>query len=379
MTIVVAIPKETAPLEKRVALEPGLVKKIQALGATILLEQHAGDAAFLPDAQFQGVEIVETASLWQRGQIFLLVQLPSLEVIRQLPKDSLVIATVAAYKHPERVQALAEQGVTTLAMELLPRISRAQAMDVLSSQATVAGYRAVLQAAQLSPRFFPMLTTAAGTIRPATVLVLGAGVAGLQAIATAKRLGAIVEAYDVRAATKEQVQSLGGKFIQLPVAAEGQGGYARELTAEEKAQQQALLEKHIQAADAIIATAAVPGRPAPKIISEAMVEGMKPGSVIVDIAAESGGNCALTVPGETVVHHNVTIAGPLNIASTLPYHASEMYARNLYNLLLLIVKNGEMQADWDDEILKGSLLTQAGEIVHAPTRELVNELMQNKR
>lgn len=379
MTIAIAIPKETAPLEKRVALEPGLVKKIQALGANILLEQQAGAAAFLPDAQFQGVEIVEAASLWQRGQIFLLVQLPSLEVIRQLPKDSLVIATVAAYKYPERVQALAEQGVTTLAMELLPRISRAQAMDVLSSQATVAGYRAVLQAAQLSPRFFPMLTTAAGTIRPATVLVLGAGVAGLQAIATAKRLGAIVEAYDVRSATKEQVQSLGGKFIELPVAAEGQGGYARELTAEEKAQQQMLLEKHIKAADAIIATAAVPGRPAPKIISEAMVEGMKPGSVIVDIAAESGGNCALTVPGETVLHRDVTIAGPLNIASSLPYHASEMYARNLYNLLLLIVKNGEIQADWDDEILKGALLTKAGQIVHSQTRELVNELLQNKR
>jgi NAD(P) transhydrogenase subunit alpha len=378
MTIVIAIPKETALLERRVAFEPGLVKKMQALGVALLMEKGAGEAAFLPDAQFQGVEFVEAASLWQRGQVFFMVQAPTMEVIAQLPKGSLLIAMVSAYRHPERVEALAKQGVTTLAMELLPRISRAQAMDVLSSQATVAGYRAVLQAAQLSPRFFPMLTTAAGTIRPATVLVLGAGVAGLQAIATAKRLGAIVEAYDVRAATKEQVQSLGGKFIELPVAAEGQGGYARELTAEEKAQQQALLTKHIQAADAIIATAAVPGRPAPKIITEAMVQGMKPGAVIVDIAAESGGNCAVTVPGEIISYQNVTIAGPLNIASTLPYHASEMYARNLYNLLLLIVKNGEIVADWEDEILKGALLTKDGQIVHAQTRELVEKSIENK-
>jgi NAD(P) transhydrogenase subunit alpha len=256
-------------------------------------------------------------------------------------------------------------------MELIPRISRAQSMDALSSQASVAGYKAALMAGSLLGRFLPMLTTAAGTIRPSKVLVIGAGVAGLQAIATAKRLGAMVEAYDVRAATKEQVQSLGAKFIDLEVKAEAAGGYARELTEEEKEKQQAILAKHIAEADAVISTAAVPGRPAPRIITAAMVEGMKPGAVILDLAADSGGNCELTQPGEEIIHNGVTVYGPLNVPSMLPVHASEMYAKNVFNFLSPMIKDGQLAIDWNDEVMTGSALTHQGEIKHEPTRRLV--------
>jgi NAD(P) transhydrogenase subunit alpha len=254
-------------------------------------------------------------------------------------------------------------------MELVPRISRAQSMDALSSQASVAGYQAALMAAQLSPRFFPMLTTAAGTIRPAKVLVIGAGVAGLQAIATARRLGALVEAYDVRAAAKEQVESLGAKFISVVSGAEGTGGYARELSEDEKKAQQEKLANVVAVADAVICTAAVPGRPAPKIISAEMVSRMKTGAVIVDLAAESGGNCELTQPGKTVSAHGVTLHGPLNVPSTMPVHASEMYAKNLLAILGLMIKDGELKPDWEDEVLKGSLYTHAGKIIHEATRK----------
>jgi NAD(P) transhydrogenase subunit alpha len=278
---------------------------------------------------------------------------------------------MAPHKEPERVAKMRDLGVTSLAMELVPRISRAQSMDALSSQAAVAGYKAALMAASLTGRFFPMLTTAAGTIRPAKVLVIGAGVAGLQAIATARRLGAMVEAYDVRAATKEQVESLGAKFVDMEIKAEGEGGYARDLTEEEKQRQQEILAQHVAQADAVITTAAIPGRPAPRIIPTAMVEGMKPGSVIVDLAAEGGGNCELTRPGEEVDHQAVTIYGPLNVPSMLPVHASEMYAKNLFNLLALMIQDGNLSPDWDDEVLAGSTLTRDGEIKHEPTRKLV--------
>jgi len=251
-------------------------------------------------------------------------------------------------------------------MELVPRITRAQSMDALSSQASIAGYMGVLMGAQLAPVFFPMLTTAAGTIRPAKVLVIGVGVAGLQAIATAKRLGAIVEAYDVRSATREQVESLGAKFIDTGVSAEGEGGYARELTDDEKQQQQDVLAKHIAMADVIISTAAIPGRPSPKIISEAMVENMKTGSVIVDLASEGGGNCELTKPGETFEYKDrVTIHGPLNVAGELPIHASEMYAKNLFNLVSpFISEDGNLQLDFEDDVIAGCVLTRDGAIVH---------------
>jgi NAD(P) transhydrogenase subunit alpha len=256
-------------------------------------------------------------------------------------------------------------------MELVPRISRAQSMDALSSQASVAGYKAALIAANTLEKFLPMLTTAAGTIRPAAVLVIGAGVAGLQAIATAKRLGAVVEAYDVRSATKDQVKSLGAKFIETGVSAEGAGGYARELTPEERQKQQEVLDARIAASDAVISTASVPGRAAPRIISRAAVERMRPGSVIVDIAAEQGGNCELTRAGETVLHNGVKVVGPVNLPATLPYHASEMYARNLFNLLKPAIVKGELAVDWQDEVFAGAVLTRDGTIVNEAARKSV--------
>jgi len=257
-------------------------------------------------------------------------------------------------------------------MELVPRISRAQSMDVLSSQAAAAGYQATLIAASTLNKFFPMLTTAAGTIRPAQVLVIGAGVAGLQAIATAKRLGAVVKGYDVRGATKEQVESLGAKFVETGVSAEGEGGYARELTDDEKAQQQEALEKEIAVSDVVISTAAIPGRPAPRIISAAAVEAMKPGAVIVDLAAETGGNCELTKAGETVVANRVKIVGPVNLAADLGRHASDMYARNLFNFIKpAISEEGELTIDWEDDVVASPALTRDGEIRHEPTREAI--------
>jgi len=259
------------------------------------------------------------------------------------------------------VPALVGAGLTGFSLEKLPRTTRAQAMDVLSSQAGMAGYKAVLIAAQLAPRYFPMLTTAAGTIRPSKVLIVGAGVAGLQAIATARRLGAQVEGFDVRPETREQIESLGGKFLDLGVSAAGEGGYARELTADERAEQQKRLAEHLKTVDVIVTTAAVPGRPAPRIITAAMVSGMKPGSVIVDLAAETGGNCELTRPGETIDSDGVTIAGPLNLASQGALHASEMYARNVFNFLALSLKDGQLTLDWNDELIARTCLAHAGE------------------
>jgi NAD(P) transhydrogenase subunit alpha len=267
------------------------------------------------------------------------------------------------------VAALASGKHTGFGMELIPRISRAQGMDVLSSQAAAAGYQATLIAASTLDKFFPMLTTAAGTIRPAKVLVIGAGVAGLQAIATAKRLGAIVTGYDVRSATKEQVESLGAKFVETGVSAEGEGGYARELTDEEKQQQQAALNKEIAVSDVVITTAAIPGRPAPKIITAEAVAAMSPGAVIVDLAAETGGNCVLTKAGETVIENKVKIVGPVNLPASLGRHASEMYARNLFNFISPAIKDGELNIDWEDEVFASAALTHDGEIKHAPTRD----------
>lgn len=370
MPIRVAILKETQPGENRVALVPGMVAKLASLGVDIALEAGAGDASYFPDALYPNVSVVQGGSIFQQADIVLCVQMPSVEQIGKMQEGCILICFAAAHSHPAEIRKLQEQKVTCFAVELIPRISRAQSMDALSSQASVAGYKAALMAASLTGRFFPMLTTAAGTIRPSKTLIMGAGVAGLQAIATCRRLGAIVEAYDVRKVTKEQVESLGAKFIELPVDAAAAGGYARELTEAEKAEAAALVAKHVAAANAVITTAAIPGRPSPKLISRAMVESMVPGSVIIDLAAEGGGNCELTSPGNTIVHQGVVISGPLNVPSMLPIDASEMYSKNLFNLLGLMVKGGEIALDWQDEII-ASALTHAGEIRHEATKAML--------
>jgi NAD(P) transhydrogenase subunit alpha len=282
-----------------------------------------------------------------------------------------LISFLYPHLNPIIVKKMLEKKITSFAMELVPRISRAQDMDALSSQATITGYKAVILAADNSKFFFPMLTTAAGSIRPAKVFIIGVGVAGLQAIATARRLGAQVSAYDVRPETKEQTESLGAKFLDTGVQATGEGGYARELTQEEKTKQADVLKKHIAACDVIITTAGVPGRPAPKILNTAMVESMKPGAVVVDIMADMGGNCELTKPGETVYHNDVAIIGPINIPSALAINASEMYARNLINLLSLMIKEGTLNLDWNDEIIAGSVVTHEGTIKNEPVKKLL--------
>jgi NAD(P) transhydrogenase subunit alpha len=310
----------------------------------------------------------DAAGVLGQADVLLCVQPPTLQQIQLLKPEAVVVGFLQPHAARGEIQALASRGITSFAMELVPRISRAQSMDALSSQAAIAGYKAVLIAANHLQKFLPMLTTAAGTIRPALVLVIGAGVAGLQAIATARRLGAVVEAYDVRSATREQVKSLGARFVETGVSAEGSGGYARELTEEEKRKQQAALDARIAAADAVVTTAAVPGRPAPKIILRGAVEQMRPGSVIVDIAAEQGGNCELTRAGETVDHQGVQIIGPVNLPATLAYNASEMYSRNLFNFLKPALRQGELSIDWTDEVFAQSCLTHQGEIRHEPTR-----------
>ncbi len=371
MTVVVGVLTETAARETRVAVVPEIAAKLKAAGVRVLIERGAGTAAHFPDALYADAEFSDAAGILGSADVLLKVQPPGLPEIDALKKGAVVIGYMQAYARPDLVRRLKERGITSFAMELVPRISRAQSMDALSSQASVAGYKAVLIAANTLERFLPMLTTAAGTIRPASVLVIGAGVAGLQAIATAKRLGAVVEAYDVRSATKDQVKSLGAKFIETGVSAEGAGGYARELTAEEKAKQQEVLDARIAVSDAVISTASVPGRAAPRIITAAAVQRMKAGSVIVDIAAEQGGNCELTEAGETVVHGGVKIVGPLNLPASLPYHASEMYSRNLFNLLKPALAKGELAIDWNDEVFAGCVLTHGGQIKHEATRKAV--------
>ncbi len=370
--LVLGVPRETQSGEARVALVPEVVNKFIALGHRVLMERGAGAAAQFPDSAYSNVEFVESASeVYGRADVLLKVQPITVAEASMLRAGTLHAGFMQPHNNLAAVSALRDQKITSFAMELVPRISRAQSMDALSSQASIAGYKAVLIAANALDKFFPMLTTAAGTIRPAQALVIGVGVAGLQAIATAKRLGAIVEAYDVRSATRDQVKSLGAKFVETGVTAEGTGGYARELTTEEKAKQQEVLDGRIAVADVVITTAGVPGRTAPRIISAAAVERMKPGAVIVDILAENGGNCELTRAGETVVHQGVKIVGPINLPSQLAYHASEMYARNLYNLLSPALKGGVLTIDWGDEVFAGTALTHAGAIKHEPTAKLL--------
>jgi NAD(P) transhydrogenase subunit alpha len=370
MAVTIGALRESAPQESRVSLVPEVADKLSKEGARVLLERGAGERARFPDSLYKNVTWADSAAqVLAEADVVLTVQPLTVEQIGQLKPGAVVIGFMQPYARRAEVAALKSRGLTSFAMELVPRISRAQSMDALSSQAAIAGYKAVLMAADHLQKFMPMLTTAAGTIRPAQVLVIGAGVAGLQAIATARRLGAVVEAYDVRAATREQVKSLGAKFVDTGVSADGSGGYARELTAEEKAKQQEVLDARIAAADAVVTTASVPGRPAPKIISRAVIERMRAGSVVIDIAAEQGGNCELTRAGETVEHQGVRIVGPVNLAATLAYNASEMYARNLFNFLKPALVKGELAIDWTDEVFAQSCLTHGGAIKHEPTKQ----------
>jgi NAD(P) transhydrogenase subunit alpha len=355
----VGVPREIAAGERRVALVPKVVEKLRALGVDVLVEAGAGLGALIPDAAYQqaGAKIGDP---WE-ADVVVKVNRPTEEEIGKLRSGATLIGFLAPLTAPETIQKLRDAGVTAFAMESVPRISRAQSMDALSSQANVAGYKAVLLAAEQSTRFFPMLTTAAGTVKPATVLVLGVGVAGLQALATAKRLGARTTGYDVRPEVAEQVRSLGAQWLDLGIEAAGEGGYARELTEQERAEQQQRLADAISNFDVVITTALVPGRPAPRLVTAASVENMRPGSVVVDLAGETGGNCELTEPGQIVVKHDVTIASPLNLPATMPEHASELYARNVAALLELMLKDGIVAPDFDDEVLARSCVTRTTE------------------
>jgi NAD(P) transhydrogenase subunit alpha len=367
----ISVPKETAEREHRVALVPDVVQRLVGEEHELAVEPGAGHAAGHPDPQYgeAGASLSDGFS----GEVVAKVAAPSREEIGRLSRSQVVIGFLQPLTNTETVRALADAGVTSFAMEAIPRITRAQSMDALSSQATVGGYLATLMAAQELPRFFPMLTTAAGTIRPAKVLVLGAGVAGLQAIATSRRLGASVQAFDVRSAVKEQIESLGARFLELDMGledAEDAGGYARQLTDEEQQKQRELLADEMAGMDVVISTAAVPGRRAPLLVIEDAVKRMKPGSVVVDLAAETGGNCELTEPGKTVVKYDVTIAGPLNLPSEMPDHASQLYARNVQSLLgLMVGDGGGLELDFDDEIIAGACITRDGEIVHEGAKQ----------
>jgi NAD(P) transhydrogenase subunit alpha len=373
MPVCIGVLKETSAHEARVALTPDVAAKFAELGATLALQRGAGEHSHFADAAYKQAKLAASAAeVLTSANVLLTVQPPTVDEVDALAPGTVVVGFMQPHRELDMVRRLRDRRITSFAVELIPRISRAQSMDALSSQAAVAGYKAALLAANALDKFLPMLTTAAGTIRPAQVLVIGAGVAGLQAIATSRRLGAIVEGYDVRSATREQIQSLGAKFVDTGVAAEGTGGYARELTAEEKAKQQAVLDSHIAKADAVITTAAIPGRAAPRIISAAAVAAMGAGAVIVDLAAESGGNCELTVAGETVVTPNgVKILGPRNLPSELARHASQMYARNLLNFLQPAIKKGELAIDWQDEVFAQSVLTHDGQVRHAATAKLL--------
>jgi H+-translocating NAD(P) transhydrogenase subunit alpha len=377
----IGVPKETAVGERRVALVPEVVSKLKAKGLDVVVQAGAGADAMLTDEAFTaaGAQIAPDAGeVWQSDAVVTIAP-PDPQAIRGLGSGSILIGFLAPLTSPQTTRALADAGATAFAMEAIPRISRAQAMDALSSQSNVAGYKAALLGAEEIGRFYPMLMTAAGTIPPAKVLVLGVGVAGLQALATARRLGARTTGYDVRPEVAEQVESLGAQWLDLGVEASGEGGYARELTEEERAQQQQALTDAIKGFDVVITTALVPGRPAPKLVTAEAVEGMKPGSVIVDLAGEAGGNCELTEPGETVVRHDVKIVSPLNLPASMAEHASQLFARNVLALLELFVgEDGSLQLDWDDEIVKGACVVREGEIVNPAASAAVGSATQKE-
>ena len=381
--MIVGVPKETYPGERRVALTPAVVPLLAKAGLEVVLEAGAGERAGYPDAHYQekGAKILP-----DRGAVFaqseIVVQVlchgandkTGADDLSLMRRGQVLLGFLRPLGSPDSVQQVAKTGVSAYAVELIPRTTRAQSMDALSSMASIAGYKAVVVVADDLPRIFPMMTTAAGTIAPSRILVIGAGVAGLQAIATAKRLGAVVSAYDVRPAVKEQIQSLGGRFVELPLetaSAQDAGGYAKAQDEAFYARQRELLGNVIAESDAVITTAAVPGKKAPVLVTEAMVKRMPPGSVILDLAAERGGNCELTRPGERILAHGVTIIGPINLASSAPYHASQMYAKNLTTFLQNLVKDGKVRPPESDEIIRDTLLTQGGEVVNARARESI--------
>ncbi|HEX5127510.1 MAG TPA: NAD(P) transhydrogenase subunit alpha [Rhodocyclaceae bacterium] len=364
--------KESDPAERRVPLVPDVAKKFRQLGADILIQRGAGAQANLSEADFADAQWLDSSdAILERADCLLTVTSPPDSIVARMRSGTVLLGMLQPYASAERVKQLQVKQITAFAMELLPRISRAQSMDILSSQAACAGYQCVLIAANHCPKFFPMLTYAAGTVRPSRVLIIGAGVAGLQAIATAKRLGAMVEAYDVRPETREQIESLGAKFVDTGVSAAGQGGYARELSEDEKRQQAEKLGKAISQCDVLITTAAIPGKRAPRIVTAAMVAAMKPGAVIVDMAAESGGNVEGCVAGANTQIGNVLLIGPTHLPSRMTTHASEMFSKNLFNFIGPMLKDGVLTLDWDDEIIKGTCLTHAGEVRHAGVKQVL--------
>lgn len=372
MAVVIGIPTCADPAERRTPIVPDVVKKLRAAGAEIVVQRGATDGAYLDESSLGEVSWVDTTDdVLAAADVVWVISPPSDAVLAKLRPGTVLMGMLQPYGSAERARQLCERQVTAFAMELLPRISRAQSMDILSSQGAASGYQCVLIAAARAPKFFPMLTYAAGTIRPARVLVIGAGVAGLQAIATAKRLGAIVEAYDVRPDTKEQIESLGAKFVDTGVSAAGSGGYARELTDEEKATQAEKLGKAVANCDVLITTAAVPGKKAPLIITEAMVAAMKPGAVVVDMAAETGGNVAGTVAGKEVKVGPAHVVGPTNLPSRMPVHTSEMFSKNLHNFISPMLADGLLKLDWDDEVVAGTVLTHAGEVEHPVVKQVL--------
>jgi H+-translocating NAD(P) transhydrogenase subunit alpha len=372
--MIVGVPKETATGERRVALVPDLVAKLAKNGLEVVTQPGAGTAAGFVDAAYQSAGARLDEGVWSQADILVKVQPPTAAECGLLKEGAVLIGTLRPYTKAAHFELLAGRKVTAFALELMPRITRAQSMDVLSAMSTVAGYKAVLIAAHYLPRFFPLLMTAAGTITAARAFIIGAGVAGLQAIGTARRLGAVVEAFDTRPAVKEQVESLGAKFVELALEtkdAEARTGYAKAQSEEFYRQQRELMARSVTAADVVITTALVPGQRAPVLITAAMVQGMRPGSVIVDLAAEQGGNCELTEPGQEVTRHGVVISGLTNVPSTVPFHASQMFARAVSNYLGHLVKQGSIQLDLDDELTRGPLVTYQGKIVHEVVQKTV--------
>lgn len=370
----VFIPRERRQGETRVAATPETVKKMAKAGLEVLVERGAGEAAYFSDAEYEaaGARLEDDAARgWSAADLVLKVTPPDPREAAGLKQGAVLIGFLAPHRELDMVRGLAGQGATSLSMELIPRITRAQSMDALSSQANIGGYKAVLLAAMRLPKYCPLLMTAAGTVKPARFVIMGAGVAGLQAIATARRLGAIVEVSDIRPAVKEQVQSLGARFIELPLAesGEGTGGYAREMGEDFLRRQREIVLQHVSQADAVITTALIPGRPAPRLVSREMVEAMRPGSVIVDLAVEQGGNCELSQADQEVVHRGVHILAPSNLVATMPHDASALYARNVWALLQLLWKDGKVTVDAADEVIAGALLTHEGRVVHGPTAE----------
>ena len=372
----IAVPRETAEGERRVALNPQAVEQLTRDGNQVLVQAGAGEGAFISDDAYRdaGATIVpDAAGLYGQAEMVLRVGRPTDEEIEMLREGTVIIGTLAPLSNAGLVRRLAERGVTAVSMDAIPRITRAQSMDSLSSMSTVAGYKAVLLAAARLPKFMPLLTTAAGTVRPARVLIMGAGVAGLMAIGTARRLGAVVEAFDVRPVVKEQVESLGATFVEVPMTdeekaqAQTAGGYAREMSEDYQRRQRELIAQRVAEADVVITTALIPGRPAPKLITAEMVRTMRPGSVIVDLAAEAGGNSELTQPGGEIVESGVTIIGFTNLPATMPLHATQMYARNIQTLVRSLVKDGQLALDFNDEIVKGATITHGGRVVHEAT------------